>query len=79
MPVRDLTSGASLTQKCQYMASALELLRARLSEIRTPESRSDVLNFAGRKRHLITKLNGHWDELTDRSGVPAPDELMAWL
>jgi hypothetical protein len=68
-----------LTPTAHYLAAAVALMRARLEEIRTPEDRADVLNFAGRRRDLIGELNRCWDALTERTHVPKPAEVLAWL
>ena len=68
-----------MTPTTQYLASALELLRARIADIRKHDVRTDLIHFAGRRSQLITTLNSHWDAVTDRAGVPPPDEVITWL
>jgi len=63
----------------QYLAAALELLRARIADIHKHEIRTDLIHFAGRRSQLITALNLHWDAVRDRAGVPPPDEVITWL
>ena len=68
-----------MTPTSQYLTAALELLRARISDMRTHAVHTDVIYFAGRRSKLVESLNRQWDAVTDRVGVPPPDEVVTWL
>jgi hypothetical protein len=68
-----------MTPTSQYLSAALELLRARITDMRTHAAKTDIIHFAGRRSTLIESLNHQWDAVTDRVGVPPPDEVVTWL
>lgn len=67
------------SQQLAYMMAALNLMRARIEELRTTKNDASSILFLGRNFPLVQELHRLWDALPDLKGVPHPCEVWSWL
>ena len=62
-----------------YTMAALDLMRARIADLRSKPSHADPLLFLGRNISLLQELHRRWDALPEPKGVPRPSDVWSWL
>lgn len=73
------SDAAPTSQQMAYMMAALDLMRARIEELRTRRDDASSIIFLGRNFSLVQELHRLWDALPDLKGVPHPCEVWSWL
>jgi hypothetical protein len=62
-----------------YTLAALELMRARIEDLRGKANDFNSLLFLGRNISLLQELHLRWDALPEPKGVPRPCDVWSWL
>lgn len=66
-------------QQLLYTMTALQIMRARIADLRSKDQDASALLFLGRNLPLLQELNHRWDALPELKGVPRPCEIWSWL
>jgi hypothetical protein len=62
-----------------YTMAALELMRARIEDLRSKGNDASAILFLGRNFTLVEALHRRWDALPEPRSVPRPCDIWSWL
>ncbi len=68
------------SQQVLYTKAALDLMRARIEDLRGKPNEASALLFLGRNFALVQELHRCWDALPAiKGGLPCPGDVWSWL